>query len=152
MEKSLKKLSKDLNLENNIFTGQKTPEELKKYYLDSNIIFNRIWRTTPRFARSYKLWISLISTPIGGSNEVLEGGKNGWLIDLVEGKRPDPIQLSEVMLEVMKSKQSRDIKIKSAKNILKEKFDEENNFNEYIRLLFWRKIFYSMVLRTMVQN
>jgi len=139
MEKSLKKLSKDLNLENNIlFTGQKTPEELKKYYLDSNIYIQASgYEGLPHVlleAINYEL--ALISTPIGGSNEVLEGGKNGWLIDLVEGKRPDPIQLSEVMLEVMKSKQSRDIKIKSAKNILKEKFDEENNFNEYIRLLF----------------
>jgi len=139
MEKSLKKLSKDLNLENNIlFNGQKTPEELKKYYLDSNIYIQASgYEGLPHVlleAINYEL--ALISTPIGGSNEVLEGGKNGWLIDLVEGKRPDPIQLSEVMLEVMKSKQSRDIKIKSAKNILKEKFDEENNFNEYIRLLF----------------
>ena len=78
--------------------------------------------------------LTLTSTPVGGSNEVIENGKNGWLIDLVNGVKPDPIDLSKIIVDVINSKDSRDEKMSNAKNLLNTKFDEEVNLLEYLKV------------------
>ena len=46
----------------------------------------------------------MTSTPIGGSNEILEDGKNGLIIDLVDGKKPNSENLCEVVPKTMKAR------------------------------------------------
>ena len=38
---------------------------------------------------------SIISTPIGGTNEILENDTNGWTIKLIEGKYPSEKEIAE---------------------------------------------------------
>ena len=88
LEKDLKNQTNKLGLDDKvIFTGQKTSEELKNYYKNSQIYIQASgYEGLPHVlleAINYDL--TLISTPVGGSNEVIENGKNGWLIDLVNG-------------------------------------------------------------------
>ena len=78
--------------------------------------------------------LALISTPVGGSNEVIENGKNGWLIDLVDGVKPDPKNLSNTIIDVINSKESRVKKMLSAKNLLTTKFDEDINLLDYLKV------------------
>ena len=65
---------------------------------------------------------------------MIENGKNGWLIDLVNGVKPDPIDLSKIIVDVINSKDSRDEKMSNAKNLLNTKFDEEVNLLEYLKV------------------
>ena len=65
---------------------------------------------------------------------MIENGKNGWLIDLVNGVKPDPIDLSKIIVDVINSKDSRDEKMSNAKNLLNTKFDEEENLLEYLKV------------------
>ena len=65
---------------------------------------------------------------------MIESGKNGWLIDLVNGVKPDPIDLSKIIVDVINSKDSRDEKMSNAKNLLNTKFDEEVNLLEYLKV------------------
>ena len=79
-EKSLKSLTKELNLEQEVvFTGQLNKHELDAYYRNSNIyIQGSSYEGLPHVileAISHNL--SIISTPIGGTDEVLLGGENG---------------------------------------------------------------------------
>ena len=78
--------------------------------------------------------LTLISTPIGGSNEVLEDGKNGWVLDLVDGVKPDPTNLYSIIMDIKTSTQLRERKISNAKNLLKEKFDEDENLMKYLEV------------------
>ena len=137
LEKDLKNQTNKLGLDDKvIFTGQKTSEELKNYYKNSQIYIQASgYEGLPHVlleAINYDL--TLISTPVGGSNEVIENGKNGWLIDLVNGVKPDPIDLSKIIVDVINSKDSRDEKMSNAKNLLNTKFDEEVNLLEYLKV------------------
>ena len=76
----------------------------------------------------------MVSTPVGGSNEVLESGKNGWILDLVDGVKPDPVSLSNIIIDIKKSNESRERKLSNAKILLKEKFDEDKNLIEYLEV------------------
>jgi len=137
LEKDLKNQTNKLGLEDKvIFTGQKTIKELKNYYENSQIYIQASgYEGLPHVlleAINYDL--TLISTPVGGSNEVIENGKNGWLIDLVDGVKPDPTNLSNTIIDVINSKESRLKKMSSAKNLLTTKFDEDINLLEYLKV------------------
>jgi len=137
LEKDLKNQTNKLGLEDKvIFTGQKTIEELKNYYENSQIYIQASgYEGLPHVlleAINYDL--ALISTPVGGSNEVIENGKNGWIIDLVDGVKPDPKNLSNTIIDVINSKESRVKKMSSAKNLLTTKFDEDINLLDYLKV------------------
>jgi len=137
LEKDLKNQTNKLGLEDKvIFTGQKTIKELKNYYENSQIYIQASgYEGLPHVlleAINYDL--ALISTPVGGSNEVIENGKNGWLIDLVDGVKPDPKNLSNTIIDVINSKESRVKKMSSAKNLLTTKFDEDINLLDYLKV------------------
>ena len=84
-------------------------------------------------ALNYQL--SIISTPIGGSNEILKNGENGWILELVDGIKPDSRELVKIIKEVLNDDKSRIEKIEQGSKILRSKFDEEKNLNEYLKVL-----------------
>ncbi len=127
----------NLNLDNYItLTGQKNPLELKEYYKKSHIYIQASgYEGLPHVlleAINYELLV--ISTPIGGSNEILEDGKNGLILDLIEGKKPSSSYLYQLILKITDNKDLQNEKIGNAKYLLQNKFDESKNFQEYLKV------------------
>ena len=123
LDKELQKKILELNLENCItLTGQKDPDELKEYYLKSDIYIQASgYEGLPHVlleAMNYELLV--ISTPIGGSNEILEDGKNGLIIDLIDGEKPNSENLCEVILKTIENKDLKNEKITNATILLKK--------------------------------
>ena len=137
LNEKLKILVKELKLENKIFfLGQKNTEELNKIYLDSDIYIQASgYEGLPHVileAINYNL--SIISTPIGGTNEILLDGKNGWILKLKDKKAPDEFDLQEIIYELVDNKTKSNNLIHNAKEYLIENFDEDKNLNKYIKL------------------
>ena len=65
--------------------------------------------------------LSIISTPIGGTNEILLDGKNGWIIDLIDNKAPGIENLKEMINNVVEKIEENEIKKNNAKNYIIEK-------------------------------
>lgn len=138
LESELKKLVSDLNLSSEvIFTGQKKYTELTEYYKNSNIYIQASgYEGLPHVlleAINYDL--TIISTPIGGSNEILQDGKNGYVLDLEKGKKPNTENLKNIILETINKQELSENKKKNAKKLLYSVFDESNNFPKYIEIL-----------------
>ena len=138
IDEKLKKLVTDLKLEEKIFfLGQKKTNELNKIYLNSDIYIQASgYEGLPHvILEAINFNLSIISTPIGGTNEILLNGKNGWVLNLKENKAPDEFDLQELIKNVVESKAVDKEKILSAKKYLINNFDEEKNLNKYIQLL-----------------
>ena len=138
LESELKKLVSDLNLSSEvIFTGQKKYTELTKYYKNSNIYIQASgYEGLPHVlleAINYDL--SVISTPIGGSNEILQDGKNGYVLNLEKGKKPNSENLKNIILETINQKELTEDKKKNAKKLLHSIFDESKNLPKYLEIL-----------------
>ena len=138
LESELKKLVSNLNLSSEvIFTGQKKYSELTEYYKNSNIYIQASgYEGLPHVlleAINYDL--SVISTPIGGSNEILQDGKNGYVLNLEKGKKPNTENLKNIILETINKKELTEDKKKNAKMLLNSIFDENKNFPKYLEIL-----------------
>ena len=137
LNEKLKILVKELKLENKIFfLGQKNTEELNKIYLDSDIYIQASgYEGLPHvILEAINFNLSIISTPIGGTNEILLDGKNGWILKLKDGKAPDEFDLQEIIYELVDNKTKSNNLIHNAKEYLIENFDEDKNLNKYIEL------------------
>jgi len=137
-ELKLKKLVNDLDLENFVtFTGQLQKDDLN-YYLQKSDIYIQAssYEGLPHVileAMSHNL--SIISTPIGGTNEVIQDGKNGWVWELENNFKPNTNNLIEI-LNNLKLNSSDDInKRTNAQNLLFSTFDEDKNFQMYLELV-----------------
>ncbi len=137
-ETKLKQLVEDLDLEDFItFTGQLQKDELN-YYLQKSDIYIQAssYEGLPHVileAMSYNL--SIISTPIGGTNEIIQDGKNGWVWELENNFKPSKNSLIEI-LNNLKSNSYEDVnKRTNAQNLLFSTFDEDKNFQMYLELL-----------------
>ena len=138
IDEKLKKLVTDLKLEEKIFfLGQKKTNELNKIYLNSDIYIQASgYEGLPHvILEAINFNLSIISTPIGGTNEILLNGKNGWVLNLKEDKAPDEFDLQELIKCVIESKAIDEEKILSAKKYIINNFDEDKNLNKYIQLL-----------------
>ena len=138
LDEKLKKLVTDLKLEKKIFfLGQKNTDELNKIYLKSDIYIQASgYEGLPHvILEAINFNLSIISTPIGGTNEILLNGKNGWVLNLKEDKATDEFDLQELIKYVVESKAEDKEKILSAKNYIIHNFDEEKNLSKYIQLL-----------------
>ena len=138
LDEKLKKLVTDLKLEKKIFfLGQKNTDELNKIYLKSDIYIQASgYEGLPHvILEAINFNLSIISTPIGGTNEILLNGKNGWVLNLKEDKAPDEFDLQELIKCVIESKATDEEKILSAKKYIINNFDEDKNLNKYIQLL-----------------
>ena len=137
LNEELKILVKELKLENKIFfLGQKNTEELNKIYLDSDIYIQASgYEGLPHvILEAINFNLSIISTPIGGTNEILLDGKNGWILKLKDKKAPDEFDLQEIIYELVDNKTKSNNLIHNAKEYLIENFDEDKNLNKYIEL------------------
>ena len=137
-EIKLKKLVNDLDLENFVtFTGQLQKDDLN-YYLQKSDIYIQAssYEGLPHVileAMSHSL--SIISTPIGGTNEIIQDGKNGWVWELENNFKPNKNNLIKI-LNNLKLNSFDDInKRKNAQNLLFSTFDEDKNFQMYLELL-----------------
>ena len=137
-EIKLKKLVNDLDLENFVtFTGQLQKDDLN-YYLQKSDIYIQAssYEGLPHVileAMSHNL--SIISTPIGGTNEVIQDGKNGWVWELENNFKPNKNNLIEIFNN-LKLNSSDDInKRTNAQNLLFSTFDEDKNFQMYLELV-----------------
>ena len=79
--------------------------------------------------------LSIVSTPIGGTNEILEDNTNGWTIDLIKGKYPDEKDIASKIKYLIKNKEEDELKKHKANLLLEEKFNKEKNFQEYIKTI-----------------
>jgi len=138
LESELKKLVSDLNLSSEvIFTGQKKYSELTEYYKNSNIYIQASgYEGLPHvLLEAINFDLSVISTPIGGSNEILQDGKNGYVLNLEKGKIPNTENLKNIILETINKKELTEDKKKNAKMLLHSIFDENKNFPKYLEIL-----------------
>ncbi len=138
LDEKLKKLVTDLKLEKKIFfLGQKNTDELNKIYLKSDIYIQASgYEGLPHvILEAINFNLSIISTPIGGTNEILLNGKNGWVLNLKEGKTPDEFDLQELIKYVVENKAVDKEKILNEKEYIINNFDEEKNLNKYIQVL-----------------
>ena len=99
-----------------LFTGQLLEEELNQYYKKSNIYIQASgYEGLPHTlleAISHNL--SIVSTPIGGTNEILENNTNGWTVDLIEGKYPSEQQIAIKVLNILNNKREDEPKTNNA--------------------------------------
>tara|TARA_A200000113_G_C8826209_1_gene342185 strand:+ start:1 stop:1161 length:1161 start_codon:yes stop_codon:yes gene_type:complete len=136
--KNLEKLVSENRLTEFVtFTGQLEKEELKKRYLEADIYIQASgYEGLPHTlleAISHNL--SIISTPIGGTNEILENSTNGWTVNLVDGKYPDEKDIAAKILYLKENKEEDKNKKYKASLLLKKQFNKESNFKEYIKTI-----------------
>ncbi len=137
-ELDLKKQVDNLNLSNEvIFTGQKKYLELKEYYKSADIYIQASgYEGLPHvLLEAINFDLAIISTPIGGTNEILQDGKNGFILDLEKGIKPNSKNLKNIILEAVNNKKLTDEKRVNAKKLLNSKFDESKNLYEYLEIL-----------------
>ena len=137
-EKALKNLTKKLGLEQEVvFTGQLDKDALSDVYKASNIyIQGSSYEGLPHVileAISHNL--SIISTPIGGTNEVLLGGKNGWIWKLHNSFQPLKKDLINIIEEISNDIEKDTLIKENAMSHINELFNEEENLNSYIEIL-----------------
>ena len=137
-EIKLKKLVKELDLENFVtFTGQLEKDDLNLYLQKSDIYIQASsYEGLPHVileAMSHNL--SIISTPIGGTNEVIEDGKNGWVWELENNFKPNKNNLLEILNNLKLNSFDDTNKRNNAQNLLYSAFDEDKNFQKYLELL-----------------
>ena len=136
--KNLEKLVSEYKLKEFVtFTGQLKKNELNKYYLKSDIYIQASgYEGLPHTlleAISHNL--SIVSTPIGGTNEILENNTNGWTIDLVNGKYPDEKDIAKKISYLQENQEEDKNKKYKASLLLKKQFNKESNFQEYIKTI-----------------
>ncbi len=134
----LKKQVNNLNLTNEvIFTGQKKYSDLKEYYKSADIYIQASgYEGLPHvLLEAINFDLAIISTPIGGTNEILQDGKNGFILDLEKGIKPNSENLKNIILEVVNNKKLTEEKKDNAKKLLNSKFDESKNLYEYLEIL-----------------
>ena len=134
----LKKQVNNLNLTNEvIFTGQKKYSDLKEYYKSADLYIQASgYEGLPHvLLEAINFDLAIISTPIGGTNEILQDGKNGFILDLEKGIKPNSENLKNIILEVVNNKKLTEEKKVNAKKLLNSKFDESKNLYEYLEIL-----------------
>ena len=137
-DSDLKKQVNNLNLTNEvIFTGQKKYSGLKEYYKSADIYIQASgYEGLPHvLLEAINFDLAIISTPIGGTNEILQDGKNGFILDLEKGIKPNSENLKNIILEVVNNKKLTEEKKVNAKKLLNSKFDESKNLYEYLEIL-----------------
>ena len=135
---NLKKQVNNLNLTNEvIFTGQKKYSDLKEYYKSADIYIQASgYEGLPHvLLEAINFDLAIISTPIGGTNEILQDGKNGFILDLEKGIKPNSKNEKNIILEAVNNKKLTEEKRVNAKKLLNSKFDESKNLYEYLEIL-----------------
>ena len=79
--------------------------------------------------------LTIISTPIGGTNEILRDGEYGWVLPLVQGKKPDSEDIVRIVKQIL-TNEDRDQSIKDAAfEMINIEFNEEKNLKKYLEYI-----------------
>ncbi len=137
-EVSLKELTRKLDLEEEVvFTGQLDKQSLSQFYKKSHIYLQgSSYEGLPHVileAISHNL--SIISTPIGGTNEVLMNGRNGWIWQLRNSFKPVKEDLLKIIEELTNNMEKDNLMKKNAMIHLHKLFNEEKNLKMYLEIL-----------------
>ena len=65
----------------------------------------------------------------------MQDGKNGYVLNLEKGKKPNTENLKNIILETINKKELTEEKKKNAKILLSSVFDESKNFPKYLEIL-----------------
>ena len=65
----------------------------------------------------------------------MQDGKNGYVLNLEKGKKPNTENLKNIILETINKKELTEEKKKNAKILLRSVFDESKNFPKYLEIL-----------------
>ena len=82
----------------------------------------------------------------------MQDGKNGYVLNLEKGKKPNTENLKNIILETINKKELTEDKKKNAKMLLHSIFDENKNFPKYLEILTKWKIYYFTDRPIMVKN
>ena len=72
--------------------------------------------------------------PISERASFTSSSLNGLIIDLIDGKKPNSENLCELILKTIDNKDLKNEKIRNATILLREKFDENKNFEQYLEV------------------
>ena len=79
--------------------------------------------------------LTIISTPIGGTNEILRDGEYGWVLPLVQGKKPDSQEIVRIVKQILKN-EDKDQSIKDAAfEMINIEFNEDKNLKKYLEYI-----------------
>ena len=79
--------------------------------------------------------LTIISTPIGGTNEILRGGEYGWILPLVQGKKPNSEDIVRIVKEVLRNEDKDQAMKKAAFEMIDVEFNEEKNLKKYLEYI-----------------
>jgi len=120
-----------------VITGQVSNNEVARYLEEADVYIQASgYEGLPHVVlEAMNHHLSVISTPIGGTNEVLRDGKYGWILPIENGKKPIPNELVRIIEEVENNiEKDNEIK-KAAFTMLEKKFDENTNLNKYLEII-----------------
>ena len=138
IRQELENLIKEKGIEEFVtITGQVSADKVSHYLNDADIYIQASgYEGLPHVileAINHKL--TIISTPIGGTNEILNDGKYGWILPLVNGKKPDPHQLVKIIREVQRKRKIDNQIKKDAFEKVTKIFNENINLYKYLYLI-----------------
>jgi len=132
-ETKLKKLVKELNLENQIiFTGQISPEKTKEYYANCDIFVcpsitkkvGEAWGHVVEEAMSFGKPI-IVTDAVGAGEDLVQEGKNGFIVPEKNSE-----ELKKAIEKILKNKKLKEKMGKESLRIIKQK---KFSFEEIIK-------------------
>ena len=79
--------------------------------------------------------LTIISTPIGGTNEILRDGEYGWILPLVQGKKPNSEDIVRIVNEVLTNEDRDQAMKKAAFEMIDLEFNEDKNLKKYLEYI-----------------
>ena len=79
--------------------------------------------------------LTIISTPIGGTNEILRNGECGWVLPLVQGKKPNSEDIVRIVKEVLRNGDKDQAMKEAAFEMIDLEFNEDKNLKKYLEYI-----------------
>ena len=79
--------------------------------------------------------LTIISTPIGGTNEILRDGEYGWILPLVQGKKPNSEDIVRIVEEVLTNQDKDQAMKEAALEMIDLEFNEDKNLKKYLEYI-----------------
>ena len=118
-------------------TGQ-VPSEDVQYYLNKADIYLQAsgYEGLPHvILEAINHSLTIISTPIGGTNEILRNGECGWVLPLVQGKKPNSEDIVRIVKEVLRNGDKDQAMKEAALEMIDLEFNEDKNLKKYLEYI-----------------
>ena len=118
-------------------TGQ-VPSEDVQYYLNKADIYLQAsgYEGLPHvILEAINHSLTIISTPIGGTNEILRNGECGWVLPLVQGKKPNSEDIVRIVKEVLRNEDKDQAMKEAAFEMIDLEFNEDKNLKKYLEYI-----------------